>query len=79
MDMYDQICAWDNLLAAYRSAARGKRGRWNVATFEYRLEDELCQLRHELLSETYRPGGYASFWIHEPKRRLISAAAFRDR
>ena len=25
------------------------------------------------------PGGYTSFFIHEPKRRLISAAPFRDR
>ena len=28
---------------------------------------------------TYRPGPYASFHIHEPKKRLISAAPFRDR
>ena len=28
---------------------------------------------------SYRPQGYVSFHIHEPKRRLISAAPFRDR
>jgi retron-type reverse transcriptase len=28
---------------------------------------------------SYRPGPYTSFYIHEPKRRLISAAPFRDR
>ena len=33
----------------------------------------------ELLEHRYRPGPYASFTIHEPKRRLISAAPFRDR
>ena len=27
----------------------------------------------------YQPGRYHSFYIHEPKRRLISAAPFRDR
>jgi len=36
-------------------------------------------LREELCGRTYVPGGYHSFFIHEPKRRLISAAAFRDR
>ena len=77
--MYDRLCSWDNLLRAYRRAAKGKRGRANVAAFEHRLEDELVRLRAELLRETYRPRGYTSFWIHEPKRRLISAAAFRDR
>ena len=28
---------------------------------------------------TYTFGRYRSFYIHEPKRRLISAAPFRDR
>jgi hypothetical protein len=31
------------------------------------------------VDRSYRPGAYTSFWIHEPKRRLISAAPFRDR
>ena len=77
--MYDQICSWDNLLLAYRRASRGKRGHPNVAAFEHRLEDNLLKLEQELAAQTYRPGSYVSFTIHEPKRRLISAAPFRDR
>ena len=77
--MYDQLCSWDNLLLAYRLASKGKRGHPNVAAFEYRLEDNLLQLQAELASHTYRPGRYDSFYVHEPKRRLISAAPFRDR
>jgi len=50
-----------------------------VAAFEHRLEDNLLALQDELRSFTYRPGPYESFYIHEPKRRLISAAPFRDR
>lgn len=50
-----------------------------MAVFEHRLEDNLWQLQQELLALTYRPGAYNSFYIHEPKRRLISAAPFRDR
>jgi RNA-directed DNA polymerase len=76
---YADIYAWDNLVVAYRLAARGKRGRVAAAAFEYRLEDNLIRLEDELAAETYRPGPYASFIIHEPKRRLISAAPFRDR
>ena len=77
--MYAQIASWDNLLLAYHRAAQGKRGQPNVAAFEHRLEDNLHQLRAELLDHTYRPGPYTSFFIREPKRRLISAAPFRDR
>lgn len=77
--MYEQLCSWNNLLLAYRRASKGKRGRPPVAAFEYRLEDNLLQLQQELVGKTYRPGPYASFYIHEPKRRLISAAPFRDR
>ena len=77
--MYDQICAFDNLYTAYRAARRGKRHQPEVAAFEFNLEAELLQLRDELRTHTYRPGPYHSFYIHEPKRRLISAAPFRDR
>lgn len=77
--MFDRIAAWDNLLLAYQHAAKGKRGQPNVAAFEYRLEDNLHELRADLLDGGYRPGEYTSFFIHEPKRRLISAAPFRDR
>jgi hypothetical protein len=42
--MYERIFAWDNLLLAYRRAAKGKRGHACVAAFEHRLEDNLLQL-----------------------------------
>jgi RNA-directed DNA polymerase len=77
--MYKKIHSWQNLLNAYRKAATGKRGQPNVAAFAHRLEDNLCLLKEELEQHRYKPGSYASFHIHAPKRRLISAAPFRDR
>ena len=77
--MYTQLYSWDNLLRAYHKASRGKRGNPNVAAFEYRLEDNLLQLQCELREQSYIPGAYHSFYIHDPKKRLISAAPFRDR
>ncbi len=77
--MYDQLTSWANLLLAYRRASKGKRGQAAVAGFEHQLEEHLVGLQEELRSLTYRPGPYSSFYIHEPKRRLISAAPFRDR
>lgn len=77
--MYEQICSWDNLLLAWHRASLGKRGQPQTAAFEHHLEEELTRLQAGLLAGTYRPGRYHSFHIHEPKRRLISAAPFRDR
>lgn len=77
--LYRVICSFENLHLAYRSARKGKRGKAPVAAFEYDQEKELLQLRDELRDGSYRPGPYHSFYIHEPKRRLISAAPFRDR
>lgn len=77
--LYPQLCAFENLYHAYRAARQGKRGTAPVADFEREQERELLQLQAELLGEAYTPGPYHSFYIHEPKRRLISAAPFRDR
>ena len=75
----DEVTSFENLYLAYRKAARGKRGHPPVAAFEFDLEANLCRLQDELVAQTYRPGPYFSFHIHDPKRRLISAAPFRDR
>lgn len=79
MQMYAKLHSWENLLLAYRRAAKGKRGQSNVAFFEHNLEENLLGLQEALVTQTYQPGDYSSFFIHEPKRRLISAAPFRDR
>ena len=76
---FSRICSWGNLLAAWRKAAKGKRGLMPAAAFEHQLADRLLELRLALISGRYRPGGYVNFVIHEPKRRTISAAPFRDR
>lgn len=79
MKLQEQLFDWGNISLAYRNASRGKRGRNATASFEMLLADNLLELQKELKERTYQPGGYASFYIHEPKKRLISAAPFRDR
>ena len=76
---FSRLCSWENLLSAWRKAAKGKRGLMPAATFEYQLADRLLELRQALVSGHYEPGRYVNFAIHEPKRRTISAAPFRDR
>lgn len=78
-NFYPEIYAFSNLVRAARQAQKGKRTKPNVARFNFRLEHELLTLQQELQSQTWTPGRYTSFYIYEPKRRLISAAPYRDR
>jgi retron-type reverse transcriptase len=78
-NLYPQVWNFENLYTAYRRARKGKRSKPGVAGFERQQEEELLQIQQELCEKTYSPGNYHSFTIHEPKRRLISAAPFRDR
>lgn len=77
--LYDKLIHPLNLWAAYKNAARGKRYTPAAASFEYDLEKNLIEIEQDLKNETYQMGGYHSFEIQKPKRRLINAAPFRDR
>jgi retron-type reverse transcriptase len=77
--LYEQVCDFTNLLKAAHKAQRGKRTKPNVAQFNFHLEREILMLQHELRDKTWAPGPYVSFHIYEPKKRLISAAPYRDR
>lgn len=77
--LFDRLTSWSNLLRAARKARLGKRRQHEVAAFELDRERELLRLQTELRIRTYLPGPYRAFWITEPKRRLISAASYRDR
>jgi RNA-directed DNA polymerase len=78
-DLYRRITSFASLHAAALNAQRGKRHRPAVLAFHERLEANLFQLQHDLETFSYAPGPYRRFVIHEPKRRLISAAPYRDR
>jgi RNA-directed DNA polymerase len=78
-NLYPQIHTFANLYWAFRAARCGKRDRAAVAGFEFDLERNLWRLQEELSGQTYQPGPYTNFYVYEPKRRLVSAAPFRDR
>lgn len=77
--LYEQIISFQNLLKAARLAARAKRFKPTTAHFNFNLEKELWRLHDQLVAKIYEPGRYHHFWIHEPKKRLISAAPYPDR
>jgi RNA-directed DNA polymerase len=76
---FEQVFDWGNLLAAWRKAAVGKRGKRNVAAFEFQAADKLLAIQSALESGDWLSGPYVHFQIHSPKTRRISAAPFADR
>ncbi|MEO8657248.1 MAG: reverse transcriptase/maturase family protein [Bryobacteraceae bacterium] len=78
-NLWPDVVSWRNLLESALAAARGKRRRPDVAQFLLHLEPNVCALQRELEGGSYQPGGYRTFWIRDPKPRMISAASFRDR
>ncbi len=78
-NLYPQVWAFENVLAAAKKAQRGKRREADVYAFNADLERNLLVLRAELRDRTWQPGVYRDFYVYEPKKRLVSAAPYRDR
>jgi RNA-directed DNA polymerase len=78
-NLYSQIYDLENLHEAYRICRKGKRLKREVLPFTFNLSENLCQIQRELQDKTYRVGEYFSFYVHEPKTRLVQALPFRDR
>lgn len=77
--LWDQITSFDNLFLAAHRASKRKRFKSYVLEFNFDIERELINIQNQLLERSYVPGDYRTFEIFEPKRRMISAAPFRDR
>ncbi|QFS45859.1 RNA-directed DNA polymerase [Nostoc sphaeroides CCNUC1] len=78
-NLYPEIIEFQNILLAARKAQKGKRFREQVLPFNYNLETELVKIQQELEGKIYQPGNYRTFYIKEPKIRMISAAPYRDK
>ncbi|MBI2146656.1 helix-turn-helix domain-containing protein [Candidatus Woesearchaeota archaeon] len=79
MDLYSQLCSYENLELAFRKARRGKTLKHYVIEFEEKLDENLKLLQEELRFQTYRPKPLETFILRDPKTRKICKSAFRDR
>ncbi len=78
-DLFARIANFRALHEAALRAVTGKRRKPGAAAFMANLERELLKLERGLLEGSWRPGGYVTFRVLDPKPRNISAAPFRDR
>lgn len=77
--LFERVVSLENLRLAADAAARGKRGKPDVAAFLAQGDTVLMALREQLLAGSYEPGSYRQFRVLDPKPRTISCAPFRDR
>lgn len=77
--LYLKIAEEENLLAAFRKAARGKQDRTEVTAFRENLDANIRDLRRRILRKDVLVGDYRFFHVHDPKERFICAAAFPER
>jgi len=78
-NLWDQLVSFENIILAFRKAIKGKGLKPCALYFIRDLEHNIMQIQQSLINQTYHPGLYTSFFIFEPKKRLISAAPFPDR
>lgn len=78
-NLYDRICAYDNICMAYEKAWKGKGKSRGVIMFEKNLHRNLLSIQTDLATRAYQTPGYDIFTIYDPKERIIYRLPFRDR
>ncbi|MEI6125618.1 MAG: reverse transcriptase/maturase family protein [Pseudomonadota bacterium] len=78
-NLIDKIADWNNLSLAFWKARKGKNAKIEVQNYRRNLQGEILSLRADILSDSVRTGDYYYFTVHDPKKRQICAASFRER
>lgn len=78
-NLYFQVLDFQNLLKSYYQARRCKSKKKYIIVFEWNLEKNLFDIQDKLKNCNYQFGQYQSFYVSDPKERLIFAAPFQDR
>ena len=76
---YEEMCAFEVLYRAYLSARSGKRSKAGTAQYEANALACTDKLSRKLLNRTYAPSNFETFFVYEPKKRLVQAPAFVDK
>lgn len=67
------------MIQAHERAKIGKLSRYEVANFEFKLENNIVNLIERIKNDTYKLGKYREFIIYEPKERVIKSLPYIDR
>jgi RNA-directed DNA polymerase len=77
--LLEEIADLKNLYEAFYKAQKGKVSKHYVCTYNKHLPQNLQRLQQQLISGEVETGGYHTFTIYDPKKRLICATPFPQR
>ena len=77
--LLEEIADLKNLYEAFYKAQKGKVSKHYVYAYKKQLQQNLHRLQQQLLSGAVETGGYHTFTIYDPKKRLICATPFPQR
>lgn len=78
-NLWPSVTTFENLLAAWKLARRGKRRSLSAVRFWGNLEENLFGIQEQLVNHWWKPSPWREFVVREPKLRLIQAPYFGDR
>lgn len=76
---YDKELTYENLMKAHLESRKGKNIRREIILFNLKQEEYIMWLYEKLKTGTYKHSGYTTFYVTEPKVRLIEKSAYIDR
>lgn len=78
--LLEKIANFENLCKAFDECSQGKRSKCGYRNFIFNYGEKLLCIEDELMrTGNYKWGAYRKFYVHDPKKRLVMAAPFRDR
>lgn len=78
--LIERVSNFEDLLKAFYDCSRGKRKKEGYQKYLFNYGEKLKYIEHELkTTHDFTWGGYREFYVHDPKKRLVMAAPFRDR
>lgn len=76
---FNKALSYENLMKAHLQSRKGKGYRKEIILFNLKQEEYIMWLYDELKNLKYKHGGYAVFYITEPKVRRIEKSKYIDR
>lgn len=76
---FEKLISFQNLYSSMKVAIKGARNRTEISRFSLNALENILTMRRELMTREYHISSYNSFYVFEPKKRLIMSGSFRDK
>ena len=78
-NQFNKNLTYEKLMEAHNKSKKGKGYRKELIKFNLKQEEYIMWLLEQLQTKKYKHGGYATFYVTEPKLRKIEKSRYIDR